>query len=483
MNRFASLVVVFILFSSAAIAREWKQAATGKVITAELVKVEDGKVHLRLSDGRVGQVEIISLSLEDQEYIASLEAAESQSEEPAASGDDWPQFRGADSSGISPSTGLKDSWPDGGPDRLWVYDDAGMGYSGFSVVGGKLFTMGTRDEDLMVICIDVASGEEVWSTKIGEDDGDGYNTGWGGGPRSTPTVSDGLVFATGPKGTVACLDAATGSVGWTKSLEDDFDGQAGGWGFSASPTVDGENLILAPGGNDAGMVALKKDTGATVWKASDLKPGKAEYATIQIAEINGQRQYIRLFQEELVGVSAEDGSVIWRSEWPGKTAVIPTPIVSGNQIFITAGYGVGCKLVEIDSSNNASDVWVNKTMKNHHGGVVKVGDYLYGFSDGAGLICQDWFTGELVWNEKGQYTTKGAVHVADGHLYALNEDQGTLSLVPVSSDSYELKGQFDLEPQSPNRSPKGRIWTHPLAVGGKLFLRDQEFIVCYDVSE
>tara|TARA_R110000850_G_scaffold9033_28_gene33397 strand:+ start:4648 stop:6006 length:1359 start_codon:yes stop_codon:yes gene_type:complete len=450
------------------------------VIEAELLKVEGGKVHLRLADGRVGQVELLSLSLDDQQYISSLESKAA----PAGSegGADWPNFRGPNGDDISPDTDLLDKWPDDGPAKLWVYEEAGLGYSGFAVVGGKLFTLGSREEDLMVMCIDVASGEELWATTIGTDDESGYNAGWGKGPRSTPTISNGLVFATGPKGTVACLNAESGSKLWTKDLVSDFGGKAGGWGFAASPLIDGENLILAPGGDEAGMVCLKMATGATVWTADDLKPGKAEYATIQVAEINGQRQYIRLFQSELVGVSVEDGSIIWSSPWEGKTAVIPTPIVVGNQIYITSGYGAGCKLVEIDGDNNPKDVWVNKEMKNHHGGVVKVGDHLYGFSDGAGLICQDWATGEMVWNEKERFTTKGSVHVAGGNMYALNEDDGTLTLAAAKPDGFEMKGRFELDPQSPNRNPKGKIWTHPLVIGGKLFLRDQEYIVCYDVS-
>ena len=164
------------------------------------------------------------------------------------------------------------------------------------------------------------------------------------------------------------------------------------------------------------------------------------------------------------------------------TAVIPTPIVSGNEIYVSSGYGVGCKLVRIGSDNQPTDVWENKTMVNHHGGVIKVGEHLYGFSDAKGLICQDWETGELVWNEKGQFTLKGSVHVADGHIYALNENDGTLTLVEVNPTEYKQKGRFQLDPQSPNRHPKGKVWTHPLVLDGKLYLRDQEYLVCYDVS-
>lgn len=474
------ILLVFSLFIPFSLsARTWKQAATGKEIVADLIKVEDGKAHLKLPDGRVGQVEVLSLSLEDQAYLTSVENASSPG---ATSGGEWPTFRGPNGDGVSTDTGLLDAWPEDGPDQLWVYNEAGMGYSGYSISGGKLYTMGTRGEDLTVICLDVETGGEVWSTGIAEDDQEGYNAGWGHGPRSTPTISDGHLYVLGPKGTLACLNATDGKKVWDKHLVDDFKGKSGGWGFSESPLVEGDHLIVAPGGSEAGIVCLDKTSGATVWKADEVQPGKAEYASIIRTEINGVKQYVKLFESALVGVSAADGSLLWSSEWAGKTAVIPTPIVSGNQVYITSGYGVGSKLIEIDASNSTKDVWVNTTMKNHHGGVIKVGDHLYGFSDGGGLICQDWESGEMTWNEKARFTTKGSVHVAEGNLYALNEEDGTITLATATPDGFEQKGQFQLEPQSSNRNPKGKIWTHPVVIGGKLFLRDQEYIVAYDVT-
>lgn len=475
------LLVVSLCSTFSLSARTWKQAASGKEIVAELIKVEDGKAHLKLADGRVGQVEVLSLSLEDQEFIRELEA-NAPASTGATAGGEWPAFRGPNGDGISTDTGLLDSWPEGGPEKLWVFDQAGMGYSGFSISGGKLYTMGTRDEDLTVICVDVATGAEVWSTKIATDDQQGYNAGWGHGPRATPTVSDGHVYALGPKGTLACLSAEDGKKVWDKNLVSDFKGKAGGWGFSESPLVDGDHVVITPGGEEAGIVCLDKKSGSVVWKADDVKPGKAEYAMIVPAEINGVKQYVRLFESIIVGVSAEDGSLLWSSGWGGKTAVIPTPVVDGNEVYVTSGYGVGSKLVAVDSTNNASDVWINTTMKNHHGGVVKVGDHVYGFSDGGGLMCQDWKSGEMTWNEKDRFTTKGSVHVAEGNLYALNEEDGTITLAAATPKGFEQKGQFQLEPQSSNRNPKGKVWTHPVVIGGKLFLRDQEYIVAYDVK-
>jgi outer membrane protein assembly factor BamB len=480
MKRHLAAAVLLLSLTAPLPARTWKQAASGKTIEADLVKVEAGKVHLKMADGRTGVVEILSLSLEDQEFLASVEKGGGAVSAAATGG--WPAFRGPNADGISPDTGLLEEWPSSGPEKVWTYENAGMGYSGFSVVDGKLYTMGTRDEDVTVVAVDVATGKEVWAQTISKDNKEGYASGWGHGPRSTPTYSEGHVYALDPKGVLVCLDASTGKEVWKKHLVDDFKGQMGGWGFSESPLVDGGKLVVAPGGKEAGIVALDKKTGDVIWKATELQPGKAEYATIIATEINGTRQYIKLFESQLASVSAETGKLLWSSGWSGKTAVIPTPIVSGNEVYISSGYGVGCKLVRIDSDNKATDVWENTVMKNHHGGVIKVGDHLYGFSDGGGLICQDWKTGEMVWNEKGQFFSKGSVHVADGHLYALNEGDGTLSLVEVSPDGFKQKGQFTLDPQSPNRHPQGKVWTHPLVIDGKLYLRDQEFIVAYNVK-
>jgi len=461
-------------------ARTWTQSATGKTLEADLVKVSGDKVLLRLSNGRSAEVAIGSLSAEDQAFIL----AQGNASEPGggSSASEWPRWRGMNQDGISPDQGLLKEWPKDGPKKSWTYEKAGMGYSSFTVAGGKLFTMGTRGNDLVVIALDATTGEELWAETVAQDEQKGYSTGWGHGPRSTPTFDGGKIYALGPQGSLTCLDAKNGSKVWSKDLVKDFGGKAGGWGFSESPLVDGKRVIVAPGGNTAPLVALDKDTGETIWKASIPGAGAAEYATVVAADFGGTRQYVKLFQTSVVGVNAETGELVWTSPWPrGRTAVIPTPIVSGNQVYVTSGYGAGSKLIEVDGSS-AKDVWDNTEMKNHHGGVVKVGDHLYGFSDGAGLVCQSWKTGEIVWNERGQFTQKGALHVADGMLVCVNESDGTVTLATATPEGFKQAGQFQLQPQSPNRNPQGKIWSHPLVLRGKLYLRDQEFISCFDVK-
>ncbi|MCB1089306.1 MAG: PQQ-binding-like beta-propeller repeat protein, partial [Verrucomicrobiae bacterium] len=237
-------------------ARTWTQSSTGKKIEADFVALEGDTVVLNVG-GRRAQVPMNALSPEDQAYVKEISTkAAAGGGAAGASGADWPQWRGTDRSDISPDKDLLKKWPDGGPKKVWTYDKAGMGYSSFSIVGGKLFTLGTRDKDVFAICIDANSGEEAWSTKFGEDDQQGYSAGWGHGPRSTPTYDDGHIYALDAKGNLACLDAATGKVQWSKNLKDDFGGQAGGWGYAESPTVDGDKVIVCPGGAKSGIVAL-----------------------------------------------------------------------------------------------------------------------------------------------------------------------------------------------------------------------------------
>ncbi|MDF1811454.1 MAG: PQQ-binding-like beta-propeller repeat protein [Verrucomicrobiales bacterium] len=483
-KRFAVILVAVIGLGSmpSSFARTWTQAATGRKIEADPVGVEGANVVLRLNDGQTVKVPVNTLSAEDQEFVKTMAPKGGGS---PASGTDWPAFRGADGTGISPDTGLLEKWPSDGPEKIWTYDKAGMGYSGFAVVDGRLYTQGTRDTDVTMICVDADSGKKIWSRSYAEDDSKGYNAGWGNGPRGAPSVNDGKVYGLGPKGILVCIDAEKGSVVWKKDLIKDFSGEPGKWGYSETPIVDGEKLIVAPGGNKAGIVALNKDTGDVIWTADEVQPGMAEYATIVVSEMNGKRQYIKFFEKIVASVDAETGRLLWQGDFPkGKVAVIPTPIVDGNQVYVSAGYSAGCRAFEISSSNQVKELWTNNEMSNHHGGVIKFGDHIYGFDNGKGLVCQDWDTGKLTWmNKDRQFLSKGAVHIADGMIYALNEQNGALTLISANPEGYKEHGRFILDPQSPNRNPQGRIWTHPLVIGGKLYLRDQEFIHCYDVKK
>jgi outer membrane protein assembly factor BamB len=185
--------------------------------------------------------------------------------------------------------------------------------------------------------------------------------------------------------------------------------------------------------------------------------------------------------QSIAAVNAVDGKVLWKSEFPGKTAVIPTPIFSEGQVFVAAGYGVGCKSVKIGPGNEVTEIYSNTNMVNHHGGVLLHEGNLYGFSDGKGWTCMDLKTGEVKWQEK-KALKKGAIHYADGMLYLLEEDTGTVALIEASPKGWKEQGRFTLSPQTTQRAKSGKIWVHPVVSGGKLYLRDQELLFCYDVS-
>lgn len=392
-----------------------------------------------------------------------------------AEGFDWPQWRGPNRDDVTKETGLLKQWPEGGPKRVWLSEDGGLGYSGFAVVKGRLVTIGARGEEEFLIALDANTGKGVWATSIGPKLGNK----WGDGPRGTPAVDGDYVYALCGSGTLACVNFKDGKLVWKTTMQE-LGGKTPGWGYTESVLVDGDKVLCTPGGAKGTMAALDKKTGKVIWQTAEWTEG-AQYSSIVPATINGKKQYVQLVMNTLAGVDAATGKVLWRSPFPqGKTAVIPTPIVKDNFVYITAGYGAGCKEIKIGADNSVSDVFENKVMKNHHGGVVLVGDYLYGNADGPGLVCQDFKTGEEVWSSR--MMSKGAVGYADGMLYCLEEGPGNVLLVEASPKGWNEKSRFKLDPQTQQRSPQGHIWTHPVISNGKLYLRDQELIFCFDVK-
>lgn len=392
-----------------------------------------------------------------------------------ASALDWPQWRGPDRTDLSKETGLLKEWPADGPKQTWIFKNAGQGYSGPAIVGGKLFTLGTRDGKEILLALDATTGKELWVSALGDILGNG----WGDGPRSTPSVDGGKVFALSGKGVLACVSLADGKSVWTASMSD-AGGEVPGWGYTESPLVDGNQVVVTPGGKKGAIAAYDKVTGKMLWQSKDFTDG-AQYSSIVPATINGEKQYVQLTMQSIVGISPKEGAVLWKQAFPGKVAVIPTPIVRDNQVYVTAGYGVGCLAIKIEPGNKITPVFENKNLKNHHGGAILLGDFVYGHSDGDGWVCQDWKTGEQKWKEKSKFG-KGAIGYADGMFYCLDEGSGAVALIEASPNGWSEKGRFKLDPQSAIRNPQGRIWTHPVVVNGRLYLRDQDLIYCYAVK-
>lgn len=388
---------------------------------------------------------------------------------------DWPTFRGADRQDISHETGLLKEWPANGPEKVWMNEDVGLGYSGYAIANGTVYTLGARDVVEYVIAVDAATGKEKWSAECGAV----LTNGWGDGPRSTPTVDGDHVYAMSGKGTLVCLAQSDGKEIWRVTMES-LGGKVPGWGFCESPLVEGNLVIVTPGGAQGTLAAFDKLTGKPAWRSSDWTD-PAQYASIVPVDSNGSRQLIQLTMQSVAAVNAADGKLLWKNEFPGKTAVIPTPIFHQGQVFVTAGYGVGCKSFKIGPDNAVEELYQNTDMGNHHGGVVLVNGHLYGYAEKNGWTCMDFKTGEVKWVEK-RALGKGAIHAADGMLYLLEEKTGTVVLITASPESWQEHGRFTLQPQTTQRHPKGMVWTHPVVSNGRLYLRDQELLFSFDVS-
>jgi outer membrane protein assembly factor BamB len=394
----------------------------------------------------------------------------------SAQAGDWPQWRGPDRTDVSRETDLLKQWPADGPKRVWMFENAGNGYSGQAIVGDRLYTLGTRDGSEILLALNAATGREVWATKLS----DILQNNWGNGPRSTPSVDGDRVYAMSGPGVLTCANVKDGTIVWQTKMSD-LGGKVPGWGYTESPLVDGDHVLCTPGGDKGAIAALDKKTGKLVWQTTEFTDG-AQYASIVPAVINGTRQYVQLTMKTIAGISAKDGKQLWKEDFSGRTAVIPTPIVKDNHVYVAAGYGVGSKMIKVNPDNTVATVYENKVMKNHHGGVILVGEHLYGYSDGPGWVCQNFMTGEEVWAEKNALG-KGAIGCADGMFYCLDEGTGTVVLIDASSEGWKEHGRFKLDPQSKIRSSQGRVWTHPVISHGRLYLRDQDLVYCFDVKK
>lgn len=393
----------------------------------------------------------------------------------------WSRWRGPNNDGISKEQGLLSEWPKSGPPLAWKASGLGGGYSSVAVVDGKIYTMGSGD-GTTIICRDAKDGGEVWASSIGG----------GGNPNCTPTVDGDLVFGLSTEGDLACCQTSDGERLWTKNFQKDFGGGKPGWGFSESPLIDGDLLICTPGSNDAMLAALNKKTGEVVWKTTmpgDIGPkghGGAGYASIVIGNCARVKQYITLTGKGVIGVDAKTGDFLWGyNHVANGTASIPTPIVKDDYVFCSSGYGDGgtalLKISKQGKGLKAEEVWWREANKlqNHHGGMILIGDYVYmGHGHNEGFpVCVDFKTGKPKWGpDRGPGAESAAIAYADGHLYFRYQD-ATMALIEASPKAYKLKGKFKLATHNDNS------WPHPVIAGGKLYLRDQNDLLCYDIKK
>ena len=383
---------------------------------------------------------------------------------------EWPQWRGPNRDGISKETGLMDQWPAEGPPLAWKTTGSGRGYSSMAVAGGRLFTMGLRGDREFVVAFDIATGKEAWATAHCR----AFRNDRGDGPRGTPTVDGDSVYALGGDGDLSRLETKTGRIVWTMNVLRKFGGSNITWGISESPLVIGEKVLVNPGGSGASIVALNKKDGTLIWKSQSDTAGYSSAIPVQAGGIN---QVVFFTSRRAVGLDLRDGRLLWEYARPSNdVANVATPVARANRVFISSDYGTGGGLVEIkagDRGVTAEEIYFTKDMRNHHSSSILVGDYLYGFSSSI-LTAMRFDTGEIAWRDRS--VGKGSMVYADRHLYCFSEN-GVVGLVEATPQGYREKGRFKIQQDS---LP---TWTHPIVVGGRLYIRDQDTIYAFDVKK
>jgi outer membrane protein assembly factor BamB len=402
---------------------------------------------------------------------------------------DWPQWRGPDRNGVSKETGLLAKWPKDGPKLVWEAKGAGRGYGTAAISQGKFYVLGdapstAKDKDEYLTCFDDKSGKQIWQTKLGPAYHPHGSDSWNSS-RSTPTVDDDRVYVVTPQGVVFCLNSATGKVQWKKEFKD-FGGNKGdGWGYSESVLIDGEKLICTPGGKKTTMLALNKKTGSEIWKATWAEDRGAGHASVMPTVVGGTRVYVQSTAGGVIGVRAKDGKLLWNFPIDRTTAVIPTLIVRGDLVFFDAGYGRGGALLKQVATNGDVKVekiyGLEKALANKHGNLVLVGDYLYGDTEDQGRpFCAEFMTGKVRWKgpKEGRPSGSGSASIiaADSHLY-IRYASGTMVLAPATPEGYKEISSFKV-PGSGERPD----WSHPVIANGRLYLREQDRILCYSIK-
>lgn len=402
---------------------------------------------------------------------------------------EWPQWRGMHRDGTSPDTDLLNAWGESGPPLLFSVAGAGGGFSSLAITTDSILTMGDHGDEQFVLAFDRATGDPLWRTAIGPAWIDGY-----GGPRGTPTVVDGTAYALGSEGDLVALGIATGELRWHLNLVSDLGGSlpssASGhtWKYAESPLIDGDRLIVTPGGSETLIVALDRHTGDLIWRATVPPFGEtgvagAGYSSVVISEAGGIRQYVQLVGYGVVGLEAETGEVLWSyGRMANDVANIPTPVIHDDYVLSATGYGAGAALLRIVPDGDglrAEEVWFHEgsTMQNHHGGLVlHEGTVYLGQGHNRGYPqAVDFATGEVLWGpERNDGNGSGAVMYADGHLYYRYQN-GVMVLAEATRDGYVEKGSFTI----PN--PAQFSWAHVVVNDGLLYVREQDAIHVYDV--
>jgi outer membrane protein assembly factor BamB len=393
---------------------------------------------------------------------------------------DWPQWRGPRRDGSSTEQGLLKDWPADGPKLLWQLKGLGDGYSTPAVANGRLYILGSTGlDDEYVQALAQADGSKLWSTRLGKVGNPDQRPSYPGA-RSTPTVDGQVLYALGSDGDLVCLDAGTGAERWRKNLRTDFEGKPGEWAYAESPLVDGEVLVCTPGGSRGTLVALNKNDGSVIWESAIPGDEEAAYASVVAAEIAGRKQYVQFLQKGVVGVDAATGKLLWRYDRTaqGSPANIPTPLVFDDYVYTASGRGGG-GLIQIISANGGfepKEVYYDSNLPKSMGGVVVVGDHLYGTNSDS-LMCVEALTGKVAWRNRS--IGAAGICYAEGNLY-LHGENGDVALVAATPEEYRELGRFT-PPDQPDRG-QSKAWAYPVVADGRLYIFDYGTLWCFDVA-
>ena len=380
---------------------------------------------------------------------------------------DWPQWRGPNRDGVSVETGIARDWPRKGPPVVWR-QPLGIAYSAVSVVGSRLYTMMATDTEEFAVCLDTADASEIWRAKTGAR----FDNDRGSGPRSTPTVHDGKVYVLSASGVLHALNAENGDGVRSRDFVAVFGSNTPGWGFSGSPLIEGDLVMVESGGaNGNALAAFDKDSGEIAWTADG---GDAAYSSPVAVTYGGVRQVLFLTPRALTSVAPADGAVLWNYDWPDGINIATPLFVPDDLVFVSASYDKGSAVVRMSDSGDRIDVeevWASRVMRNHFNSSVLLDGYLYGF-DNANLKCIEAATGKEEWSHRRKLGKGSLIRVGD-LLIALGEE-GKLVLAEATPRKYVQLAKTQML--------HGRCWTPPTLAHGRLYLRNQEELVCLDVS-
>lgn len=392
----------------------------------------------------------------------------------------WPQWRGPDRSNVSRETGLLKTWPEGGPPLVWSASGIGLGIHSVSVAGGRIYTTGNIDGSEVLFALDMKTGEKVWALPLGPTIRESPLMRWL--TQRSPTVDDNLLYALTVKGDLLCLRSTDGEKLWQRSYSKDFGARRPVWGFTDYPMVEDDRLICTPFGTNAFITALNKRTGEIIWQTKLQNPPVAGYASLVVSEACGVRQYIVFHARGLSGFAASDGKLLWDYARPSmRLASSYTPLVRGDLVCSPNGYGGGLVLIKLSLEHGA---WkaaqlysVRHNFNAFQDATALVGEHIYISRSLAGSSCIEFQTGEIIWNGRPPEGSPSlALTYADGHLYFRYGD-GTMVLAEAKPQGYMEKGSFKI----PDHEQSLGV-TFPVVAGGRLYLRDNDRLHCYDIS-